>query len=81
LHKRTAAGSGTVYKMSSDGLLLLIVARLKKSKREYEDEMAQLGFEAAQSFVSSPGGDDKMVDVDFAEYPAEAFDSAAFVNT
>ncbi len=50
----------------------------RKEGTEEFDEFAAAEKLAVAHF--SPGGDDKLVDVDFAEYPAEAFDGAAFVS-
>ena len=51
----------------------------KKEGTEEFDQFAATEKLAVAQF--SPGGNDKLVDVDFAEYPAEAFDGAAFVST
>ena len=51
----------------------------RKEGTDEFDEFAATEKLAVAQF--SPGGDDKMIDVDFAEYPAEAFDGAAFVST
>ena len=50
----------------------------KKEGTEEFDVLASAEKLAVAQF--SPGGDDKMIDVDFAEYPAEAFDGVAFVS-
>jgi ankyrin repeat protein len=50
----------------------------KKEGTEEFDELAAAEKLAVAQF--SPGGDEKMVDVDFVEYPGEAFDGAAFVS-
>jgi ankyrin repeat protein len=50
----------------------------KKEGTEEFDQFAATERLAVAQF--SPGGDDKLVDVDFAEYPAEAFDGTAFVS-
>ena len=51
----------------------------KQEGTEEFDELAAAEKLAVAQF--SPGGDDKMTDIDFAEYPADAFDGVAFVST